>query len=146
MIVAPEAVELWSLTKSLVSRSWTRVLVICDEPVIGWLDPRRIEQVLVNLVENARKHSQHKAPIEIRITQTGNAVLICVWDDGQGIASEHVPHIFERFYRGSGRAAGTGLGLNISRQIIEQHGGHLRLESELGKGTAVYIELPRRSH
>ncbi len=146
MIVAPEAVDLWLLAKNLVGRFWPDVLVICDESVTGWVDPRRIEQVLVNLVENARKHSHHKSPVEIRITQTGNTVLICVWDDGHGIGPEHVPHVFERFYRLSRWSSGTGLGLNISQQIIGQHGGQLRLETELGKGTAFYIELPQRSH
>jgi len=146
LIVTPETVDLLELTTSLVARFWPEVQVVCDQPVMGWVDPHRIEQVLVNLVENARKHSEHRSPIEIRISETGNTAILCVWDDGRGIAPEHLPHIFDRFYRLAGPASGTGLGLNISRQIVDQHGGQMRMESEPGKGTAVFIELPQRAH
>ncbi len=146
LIVTPEGVDLLALTTSLVTRLWPEVQVVCERPVMAWVDPQRIEQVLVNLVENARKHSGHRSPIEIRISETGNTVVLCVWDDGNGIAPEHLPHIFDRFYRLAGPASGTGLGLNISRQIIDQHGGQMRMESEQGRGTAVFIELPQRSH
>jgi PAS domain S-box-containing protein len=146
LIVSPEEVDLLALTTSLITRFWPEVRVACDRAVMGWVDPQRIEQVLVNLVENARKHSAHRSPIEIRISETDNTAVICVWDDGQGIAPEHLPRIFDRFYRLAHPASGTGLGLNISRQIIEQHGGQMRMESELGRGTTVFIELPQRSH
>jgi signal transduction histidine kinase len=76
---------------------------------------------------------------------SGNAIL-CVRDEGVGIPLEDLPHVFERFYRGRNaveQAVGTGLGLAVARQIVEQHGGSVSIESRPGSGTLVTLRLPR---
>src|SRR4029450_6797495 len=89
------------------------------------LDPLRVEQVVVNLVDNAIKYSPHGGKIELEAAERDGSVFIAVRDHGIGIPPEHRDRIFEQFYQAhaGGSAAGMGLGLYISRQIAELHGG-----------------------
>jgi signal transduction histidine kinase len=109
-------------------------------------DPRRIEQVLHNLVVNALKYSQDGTPVAIRIERRGSAIQVSVKDQGIGIPPEHLEHVFERFYRVEGtlsrQTGGSGLGLSICRGIIEAHGGRIWVESQPGKGSTFFFTVP----
>ena len=117
------------------------------EPIAD-VDPARIGQVLANLLSNALRHTPGGGRVEVAVAEDGDAVGIDVTDDGDGIAAEHLPRIFERFYRvdaARDRArGGTGVGLAISRAIARAHGGELRAASEgPGQGTTILLRLPR---
>lgn len=116
-------------------------------------DPARIRQVLTNLLNNAIKYSPEGSPIEVTLTTEAaleggrmeKIARVGVRDEGPGIAPEHHQHIFERFYRVNPSPAGgegVGLGLAISKAIVEGHGGKIWVESEPGKGSTFYFTLP----
>jgi len=108
-------------------------------------DPDKLYQVMLNLVVNAIKYSPDGGPITVTASRSGENVLFEVEDMGVGISAEHLPHVFERFYRaalGKGAAAGTGLGLYVSKSLIEQMGGRIWVESEVDQGSRFYFELP----
>jgi signal transduction histidine kinase len=99
-------------------------------------DPDRIEQVVDNLAANALRHTPPGGTIELRATAAGGSTVLSVADSGEGIAPEHVPHIFDRFYKvDPARAEGTGgsgLGLSIAKAIVERHGGTISVTSQPG--------------
>ncbi|HMJ11708.1 MAG TPA: HAMP domain-containing sensor histidine kinase [Polyangiaceae bacterium] len=106
-------------------------------------DPRRIQQVFENLLNNAVKFTPDGGTIGVSAERMGNAVRFAVKDTGVGIPESDVPHLFERFWQASSTAAlGSGLGLFIACRIIEAHGGRIWAESVLGAGTSVYFTLP----
>lgn len=109
-------------------------------------DPRKLALAVSNLVDNALKYGKEGGHVTLSGRIEGDACLLEVADDGPGIPPEHLPRIFERFYRvdkGRSRAlGGTGLGLSIAKHIVELHGGILRVESRLGAGTRFTIRLP----
>ncbi len=108
-------------------------------------DPLRLSQVITNLLSNAVKYSPDGGTITIHGAIDGAAAEISIKDNGMGISSEHLAHIFERFYRVdvSNRAiGGTGLGLTISKLIVEGHRGTIRVESRLGEGSTFTVSLP----
>jgi two-component system, OmpR family, phosphate regulon sensor histidine kinase PhoR len=102
-------------------------------------DKERLHQVLVNLIDNALKYSEPKAKVSVQFTEQKDRVEICVEDSGIGIAPQHLPRIFERFYRvdkdRSREVGGTGLGLAIVKHIIEAHNSVISVESQIGIGT-----------
>lgn len=108
--------------------------------------PDELARVFVNLIENAFKYSGCPESIEISLMLVGNQVAIEVADCGVGIAPEHLPHVFERFYRPdqsrSSDTGGSGLGLAICEQIVTAHGGKICVESAVGKGTRFTVTLP----
>jgi signal transduction histidine kinase len=105
-----------------------------------------LERLIVNLVDNACRHTRDDQLVNVTLRSTGEEIFLEVRDNGDGIAPEHLPHIFERFYRAdaarSTATGGSGLGLAICKGIVEAHGGTIHLESELGKGTTVFVSLP----
>lgn len=109
-------------------------------------DPRRLEQMLLNLVENAVKFSRRGGSVTVGY-EAGERDLVSVRDTGEGIPAEHLPRIFERFYRvdsaRSRELGGTGLGLAIVKHLARAHGGEVRVRSALGEGSTFTIELPR---
>jgi two-component system, OmpR family, phosphate regulon sensor histidine kinase PhoR len=111
-----------------------------------YADRTALEQILLNLVENAIRHTGEGGRITTRTVREGDGVSLSVGDTGSGIAPEHLPRIFERFYRAdSGRsreAGGTGLGLAIVRHLVQAHGGSVRAESVVGAGTTIRIFFP----
>ncbi|HEX9371408.1 MAG TPA: HAMP domain-containing sensor histidine kinase, partial [Roseiflexaceae bacterium] len=109
-------------------------------------DPLRIRQVLLILLDNALRHTPRGGTIRIETRHYGHAVDIAVVDTGSGIAPEHLPHIFERFYRGdstrTNESSGSGLGLSIARALVEAQHGHIAIASQPGQGTRVTVTLP----
>ena len=108
-------------------------------------DATALRQVVGNLVENALRHTAHGA-VTLRTSRDGNGVSVSVSDTGCGIAPEHLPRIFERFYRvdpaRSREEGGTGLGLSIVKHLVDAHGGRLRTESAVGVGTTISAWFP----
>jgi len=111
-----------------------------------YADRTALEQILFNLAENAIRHTGEGGRITIRTMREGGGVSLAVSDTGSGIPPEHLPRIFERFYRAdagrSREAGGTGLGLAIVRHLVEAHGGSVRAESVVGVGTTIRIFFP----
>ncbi len=109
-------------------------------------DRDRLIQVFMNLVDNALRYTPRDGTVTLAALSTRGHVEATVTDTGQGVPAEHLPHLFERFYRvetaRSPLAGGTGLGLAIVRQIVEAHRGHIRVSSTPGEGTCFLIELP----
>ncbi|MCY1007194.1 ATP-binding protein [Nannocystis pusilla] len=114
-----------------------------EQPVVGQWDPYRLEQVVTNLIANAIKFGEN-APIEIAVTSEDGFARLCVTDHGIGIPAEVQTQLFERFRRGvsSRHYGGLGLGLYITRTIVEAHGGRIRLVSEAGQGSTFCVDLP----
>jgi signal transduction histidine kinase len=109
-------------------------------------DRERIHQVLFNLVDNAVRFTPAGGSVEVRAARLNGTCEIRVVDTGTGIPSEHLPRLFERFYRvdpaRSREDGGTGIGLAIARSVVEAHGGHIRAESQMGKGSTFTFDLP----
>ncbi|MHB9131247.1 MAG: PAS domain S-box protein [Armatimonadota bacterium] len=108
-------------------------------------DYARLERILVNLLSNALKYSDPDTPVRLGAWRQDSAVVIAVSDQGRGIAPEDLPYLFERFYRArktERKAEGMGLGLYITRVLVEAHGGQVWVESESGKGSTFYFTLP----
>jgi two-component system phosphate regulon sensor histidine kinase PhoR len=108
-------------------------------------NPERLEQVLMNLINNAVKYSPQSGEIIIKTTQLENIVRVSVKDFGIGLSNEQIERIFERFYRVEDKkftTSGLGMGLYISTEIINAHDGKIGVESEPGKGSTFYFDLP----
>lgn len=105
-------------------------------------DPSRIEQAVVNLINNAIAYSDPESPVKVTLSTRGSYAVIAVADQGSGISPKHRQYIFERFSTASGATKGLGLGLYITKQIVDQHGGRIRVQSQVGRGSTFYIELP----
>jgi signal transduction histidine kinase len=118
-------------------------LTVPDAPVMMEGDPDRIQQVIANLLDNARKNSPTELPIEVTLEQTGQVARLVVEDHGSGIDPDQLERIFEKFVRGrTGAVTGTGLGLYISRRIVDAHEGRIWAESRAGESTRFVVELP----
>jgi two-component system sensor histidine kinase BaeS len=103
-------------------------------------------QVVNNLVSNAIYHNHPGGIVHVKVASESGAAVLSVRDTGLGIASDDLPHIFERFYRSdkarSSTAGRTGLGLAITKAIVEAHGGSVQVATELGKGSTFTVRLP----
>jgi PAS domain S-box-containing protein len=126
-----------------------RMLLDFDEQIGEFaFDRFKIQQVFDNLIENAFRYAPDFTQLNLRACYDAKNELVCcsVADDGPGIPEKDAPHIFERFYRvDKGRSrdsGGTGLGLSIIKHIVQQHGGNVSVDSELGKGTTIRFDLP----
>lgn len=116
-----------------------------DFPVV-LADEDRLEQVFSNLISNAIKYSSQGGEIRIGGQVRSDQVIVCVSDQGPGIAPEDVPHVFDRFYRSSNAkrtTKGAGLGLFLARAVIEAHGGHIWVDPRPGDGARICFSLPR---
>jgi signal transduction histidine kinase len=133
-----------SQTSSLSISFQTKV---SDTSIELHADYDRLNQVLSNLISNSLRHTPESGHVSVNAEKVENKICIEVKDTGEGISSEALPFIFDRFWRGEKsrtREGGThsGLGLAIAKQIVLAHGGTIEVESEIGKGTKFKIELP----
>jgi len=124
-----------------------RVRMTADQPVPGAWDPMRLEQVARNLLDNALKYSAPETTVDARVIADGTDAVLTVVDHGIGIPSDAMTTLFEPFSRASnaGQRDGTGLGLGlyITRQIVERHSGTISVESVEGEGSTFTVRLPR---
>lgn len=126
-------------------------LALCHEPTQEEItvegDQRQLEQALINLLENAVNYTEPGGRVCLRINVEKDEVHVAVEDTGMGIPPEHLPRIFERFYRvdknRSRAMGGTGLGLSIVKNVVQSHGGRVEVDSTPGKGSVFKIILPR---
>jgi signal transduction histidine kinase len=107
-------------------------------------DPGRLERVLTNLLTNALKYSEPGTPIVVKARPRGGEVVVSVGDEGPGIPADELPHLFDRFYRAATglHVEGVGLGLYITKQLVEAHGGRIWARSEPGEGSTFSFSLP----
>ena len=135
-----------SLHRSVAEQRGKSFLVETGEDITLRADLRSLTLAVSNLVDNAIRHGREHGRIRLRGSGREGAIRIEVEDDGPGIPREHIPRIFERFYRvDKGRSreiGGTGLGLSIAKHIVEAHGGSIRVESRMGEGTKFLIRIP----
>ena len=110
--------------------------------VCGAWDRVRLGQVVENLLGNALKHGAEEGKVVVRVETWASEALISVQDFGPGIAPDHMPHLFDRFYRANSRSSGLGLGLYISRILVAAHGGRIWAESQPGQGSIFTVALP----
>ncbi len=146
-----ELVDLKGLTEQVIENmkiTTSKHTFTLNSPAVTlvWADPARLEQVLINLIGNAIKYSPNGGPVHIDITAPPGQLSLSlqVTDQGIGVPAEHRNHIFERFYKAheNDRTAGVGLGLYISRQIVELHGGTVEAEFPPEGGTRLIVNLP----
>ena len=148
-----EEMDLSALTRELVHRmseelalAGNDVRLALEQPVLGEWDRLRLEQVLVNLLSNAAKYGAGR-PVMVAVEAAGPLARLSVRDEGIGVAPEEQERIFEQFERSVSvqhHFKGLGLGLWITKRIVEAHGGTIRLWSEPGKGSTFTVELPLR--
>jgi signal transduction histidine kinase len=116
-----------------------------DLPLV-WADRERVHQVLFNLLDNAVRFTPDGGGVTVSANRIDGHCEVQVTDTGPGIPPEHLPRLFERFYRvdqaRTRDGGGTGIGLAIARSVVEAHGGRIWAESELGKGSVFTFELP----
>jgi two-component system phosphate regulon sensor histidine kinase PhoR len=157
LTVEPEAFDAVDLVRSVfemleMRASKNNITLTFDmeyqQPILVWADAEKIQQVLTNLIVNAIKYGHEDGTIEVSIEDlVKNKVIIRITDNGEGIAKEHIPRLFERFYRvdksGSRKEGGSGLGLSIVKHIIEAHGEKIYVESVLGVGSEFSFTLEK---
>ena len=138
-----------SVALMLAETSARQIAVLASGPPESYrmaVDGMRIEEVVVNLVDNAVKYSPRDTPIDIELSSTSDAIRIAVRDRGPGIEIADRTRIFEPFHRSSPAGVpGVGLGLHIAKQIVELHGGALTVETPVGGGSRFVVTIPRNS-
>lgn len=117
----------------------------CSPDIQASVDPDRFQQVLLNVLDNARKHSEAGGHVVLSASPVEGGVEVSVADEGEGIPAADLPYVFDRLYRveksRSRLSGGTGLGLSIAKEIVELHGGSIEIDSETGRGTRVRINV-----
>jgi signal transduction histidine kinase len=120
-----------------------------DSPVLLAVDPHRIREMLLNIVTNSIKYTPRGGTIDLSLAEEEHTVTFSIRDTGIGIAPGDLPHIFERFWRAdqartrTGERPGVGLGLAITKWIVEAHGGSITVQSRPGRGSIFTVRLPK---
>jgi len=134
-----------ALVRPLAEAKQLQLETTLDSALLS-ISPARLRQVTVNLLDNAIHYNYEGGTVRVATRRDGNFVLVVVADTGRGIAAEHLPHLFNRFYRADPARTRTGnrfgLGLAIVKAIVDAHGGQLSVESELGLGTTFTVRFP----
>jgi two-component system, OmpR family, sensor histidine kinase BaeS len=111
--------------------------------LVAVVDPIRVKQVVTNLLSNAAKFTPENGSVRLSAERDGTDAVVTVWNSGQGIPGGDLPHVFDRFYRGSHpHAGGSGIGLTVARDLAEAHGGTIDVASTAGQGTRFRLRLP----
>lgn len=119
------------------------IVITGDQQLEVYADPERIEQVLINMVNNAMKYAPQSESIQIQVAQINEGAKVSVRDQGPGIPGDKIPFLFDRYYRADqSNQPGLGLGLYISAEIIEKHAGQIGAESKAGVGSTFWFTLP----
>ncbi|MBA3037988.1 MAG: GHKL domain-containing protein, partial [Desulfobacterium sp.] len=126
-----------------------KIVCICDEGLSAKINADLFGQAFVNLIDNAIKYSEPETSVEIEAAKNESGITIVFRDHGIGISPEHIPRLFERFYRvdasRSRKLGGTGLGLAIVKHIVNANGGDISVESKPGKGSSFCIHIPNKA-
>lgn len=129
----------------LYEKSGFKIVTKLEKDVYGFIDKDKLKQIMHNLLSNSHKYLNKDGLVKVSLSKGEDKIFIKFEDNGEGIPKEDLPHIFERFYRSdvsrNKTTGGTGLGLTITKTLVEAHGGHIRVESELGVGTKFIIEI-----
>ena len=123
-----------------ISLEYTSDKALYDEPITG--DPERLKQVFCNVLDNAAKHGGSGKRIVVHLTQEDGTYIITIRDFGPGIPEAELPYVKQKFYKGSSRARGSGIGLAVCDEIVHLHGGQFDIGNAAGGGTVVTIRLP----
>jgi len=123
-----------------IALEYTSDKAIYEEPITG--DPDRLKQVFCNLLDNAAKHGGSGKRIAVHLRQADGGYEIAIRDFGPGIPEAELPYVKQKFYKGSSKARGSGIGLAVCDEIVHRHGGTLTIENAQGGGTVVTIWLP----
>ena len=113
-----------------------------EEPIRVHGDKNRLKQVFLNILDNAAKYGADGESVDISVSKKGEWCIVVITDHGQGIPAEELPHVKEKFFKGSARGRGAGIGLAVCNEILALHGGEMDITSESGKGTSVTVRLP----
>lgn len=141
--LGPFLARMLERNKGVMKTERIRVEIAPDLPAVS-ADPNRLDRILTNLLSNALKYSAPETDVLVGAEEATGEVMVSVTDSGEGIAPDDVSRIFDRYVRtlGAQKAEGIGLGLYITRTLVEAHGGKLWVESELGKGSIFHFNLP----
>ncbi|GGS81120.1 two-component sensor histidine kinase [Planobispora rosea] len=147
--LAPNEVDVAELVRATLRvRGWSEsVRTELPPAVTAWLDPRRVDVILANLVGNALRHGE--PPVSVRLRADPHRIALEVRDHGPGLDEAVLPHVFDRFYKASAaraRSEGSGLGLAIARENARLHGGDLTVANAPDGGAVFTLSLPRRAH
>ncbi|MDQ6660433.1 MAG: ATP-binding protein, partial [Chloroflexota bacterium] len=134
-----------SVQASAEQHSIQLTIVAQDTKIVA--DPQRIGQAIGNILDNAIKYSPQGGQVTVKLEKRGDEYLISITDQGQGVSQEQRDHVFERFYRVHNTtnrpSAGIGLGMYVTRAIVEEHGGRIWFTDNLVSGTTFYVALPQ---
>lgn len=151
--IVPEEVDLNVIVKDISSqymaacahKNLSLIVKLCKESLIIDGEYNRLKQIMINLVDNAIKFTPAHGSIELSTVNAEPMYEIHVNDSGEGIPLHDLKYVKDKFYKGSSRYSGSGLGLSICNEFVELHGGHIEIRSELGQGTEVIVYLPKKN-
>lgn len=142
-----EIKKLVDVFQPLYARKELKFILDIEPDIKVFMDKDKLKQIIYNLFSNAHRYSNIKGIVKVRVNKKINEIVIAVKDNGIGISKEDLPLIFERFYRGeasrSRETGGTGIGLTITKALVEAHGGSIEVKSQLGVGSEFIIKIPQ---